>query len=521
MQSTAPRATEPRHIGAVLVAGLVLIATFGAVSWWSVHVAVDGQRGDSAVIDQAGKQRMRSQRLALAAESMTHGGTDAEAARSELIALADAFRRAHADLAPPRDGATTDPLFDVYHRPDGVSDQVDEYLGLVDEVIGATGDDGVLDRADVEPLLARALDPAPDALLGVLDEAVAAHGADAERRVDGTDVLAGGLAVGQLIVLAVVGVAVFRPLARRLRRTLQELRAARDDLATVLDHAAIGILTVDGGGRIEAANTYARELVRPADGSLLGLDLPELAAPSSVEHLRSAIAAAASGRTVVVNADLRAGDGRIVTAEVTVAGGVGDGRALTVLVGDISERLEMLRELERLAHHDPLTGLPNRRSFRRSLTALIERGSRGAVLFVDLNGFKAVNDELGHAAGDEVLAEVGRRLLLALRGSDIVARLGGDEFAGLLYRCDLEHAQLAADRIVESVAQPIETSAGAVGVTASVGISLADGAAMNADVVLRSADTAMYRAKAAHRASIRAGLAPCRPVDVELVPSGS
>ena len=194
---------------------------------------------------------------------------------------------------------------------------------------------------------------------------------------------------------------------------------------------------------------------------------------------------------------------------------------MTVLVADISERLELLRELERLAHHDPLTGLPNRRSFRRSLTTLVERGSRAAVLFADLNGFKSVNDQHGHAAGDEVLSEVGRRLLLALRDSDVVARLGGDEFAGLLYRCDLEQAQAAADRIVDAVAEPIETSAGAVSVSAAVGISLADGASLNADVVIQSADTAMYRAKAAHRASIRAGLSPCRPVDVELVPAGS
>jgi diguanylate cyclase (GGDEF)-like protein len=189
---------------------------------------------------------------------------------------------------------------------------------------------------------------------------------------------------------------------------------------------------------------------------------------------------------------------------------------LTVLVSDVSERLEILRELEHLAHNDVLTGLPNRRSFRTSLSAAVDRGSQAAVLFIDLNGFKTVNDTHGHAAGDEVLTEVARRLVLALRDSDIVARLGGDEFAGLLYRCDIEQAQAAADRIVEAVAHPIATSAGVAEVTAAVGISFAEGASVSADAVLQSADTAMYRAKAAHQASIRAGLSPCRPVDVEL-----
>ncbi len=520
MQGRRPRSTGPRHIGETLIASLVLIAAFGVLSWWSVHDAVDLQRGDTDVVDLAGQQRFRSQRIALLADSLTHEGQAHDAVRAELARLTDELRAAHAELRPA--GGGDGPLADVYERPNGVDDQVVGYLALADELIETTRSGEQLGREDAEPLLDRALDPGPDALLAVLDEAVGVHAAEAERHVDGTDDLAGAFAVGQLVVLAVVGLAVFRPLSRRLRAALHELAGARDDLAAVLDHAAIGIITVDGAGRIEAANAFARELLRPADGPLVGLALPAHATPSSVEPLRDAIAGAAtSGRTTVVNADLRAGDGRRFTAEVTIAGGAGDGGPMTVLVADISERLELLRELERLAHHDPLTGLPNRRSFRRSLTTLVERGSRAAVLFVDLNGFKSVTDQHGHAAGDEVLSEVGRRLLLALRDSDVVARLGGDEFAGLLYRCDLEQAQAAADRIVDAVAEPIETSAGAVSVSAAVGISLADGASLNADVVIQSADTAMYRAKAAHRASIRAGLSPCRPVDVELVPAGS
>ena len=154
---------------------------------------------------------------------------------------------------------------------------------------------------------------------------------------------------------------------------------------------------------------------------------------------------------------------------------------------------------------DPLTGLPNRRLFSDRVNhALSRRGRTGkgvAVLFLDLDGFKLVNDSLGHATGDEVLAAVGTRLRSCLRTTDTVARLGGDEFAFLLEDIqDDAEAVAAAERVIEALAQPLALPGREVSVRASIGAAVDRGApGMSAVDLLRNADTAMYQAKATSR----------------------
>lgn len=170
----------------------------------------------------------------------------------------------------------------------------------------------------------------------------------------------------------------------------------------------------------------------------------------------------------------------------------------------------------RLAHqarHDPLTGLANRHMFMEALEHALTRTERDgmlAVLFVDLDGFKDINDRLGHHVGDEVLVALGRRLAGSLRTHDTLARFGGDEFVALCHVDGPEHAQLLADRLIARVSDPITVSAQEVVLTASVGITFsvapacpsdtAEPEAMTAvqhaaDKLLRDADAAMYRAK--------------------------
>jgi diguanylate cyclase (GGDEF)-like protein len=157
-------------------------------------------------------------------------------------------------------------------------------------------------------------------------------------------------------------------------------------------------------------------------------------------------------------------------------------------------------ELQHLAFHDPLTGLANRALFyQRVEHALVTHnrsGSTLAVLFVDLDGFKQVNDERGHGAGDFVLAEVAVRLRRCVRASDTVARLGGDEFAVLAELMTApEHAEVVADHIVRALQAPFDISGESVTVTASVGVVFRRPGASAADDLLRSADEAMYAAK--------------------------
>ncbi|HEY5545431.1 MAG TPA: EAL domain-containing protein [Gemmatimonadaceae bacterium] len=159
---------------------------------------------------------------------------------------------------------------------------------------------------------------------------------------------------------------------------------------------------------------------------------------------------------------------------------------------------------QRLRHesvHDPLTGLPNRALFMRRLADATHRARRGhdglfAVLFLDVDGFKVVNDSMGHHVGDEMLVSIARRLEGCVRGGDIVARLGGDEFAILLERIiDVRDAAMVAERVQEALHAPVRVGGYEHATSASIGVALSTGASELPEYVLRSADIAMYRAK--------------------------
>ena len=170
------------------------------------------------------------------------------------------------------------------------------------------------------------------------------------------------------------------------------------------------------------------------------------------------------------------------------------------LATGLERALEYRREaqLATLALRDPLTSLPNRRFLNAELQRALERGSEISLLFVDLDGFKAVNDTHGHDAGDTVLLEVARRLIAEVRAQDRVARLGGDEFVLVCENMTATDAQKVAERIITSIARPIALRDGTVTVTASCGIVGGWDGSTAADLIDR-ADAAMYRAKASGR----------------------
>jgi diguanylate cyclase (GGDEF)-like protein len=155
------------------------------------------------------------------------------------------------------------------------------------------------------------------------------------------------------------------------------------------------------------------------------------------------------------------------------------------------ERLRLQAELRHAAVHDGLTGLPNRAAFMARL-AEAQEGDY-ALLFLDLNGFKPINDRLGHSAGDAVLVEIGRRIAGCVHADDIVARLGGDEFAVLVHECVPERAAALAEAIVQSVARPLEVAHEHIVLGVSIGIAV--GPAHELEGLLEHADVAMYQAK--------------------------
>ena len=170
------------------------------------------------------------------------------------------------------------------------------------------------------------------------------------------------------------------------------------------------------------------------------------------------------------------------------------------------ENARLHEELRRQAFHDGLTRLANRALFTDRLNHALARGERGparvAVLFADIDGFKSVNDQLGHARGDHVLLAVADRLRGCVRVADTVARLGGDEFAVLLEDLDdMDEAEHVARRIVEVIAEPVLLGDSQITIGISIGIAFS-GPDSTADMLLREADTAMYRAKSAGKARV-------------------
>jgi len=179
------------------------------------------------------------------------------------------------------------------------------------------------------------------------------------------------------------------------------------------------------------------------------------------------------------------------------------GRAVSQgLLIDTTDRKVLEAQLRHDSLHDPLTGLANRVLFRDHVERALARRQRGrtsaAVLFLDLDDFKIVNDTLGHGAGDRVLVEVARRLTDTIRADDVAARQGGDEFTVLLARIrDVAEATVSADRLLAELRRPIEVDGRRIVVGGSVGIAMAGGRDMVADDLLAHADAAMYAAKAA------------------------
>ena len=170
-----------------------------------------------------------------------------------------------------------------------------------------------------------------------------------------------------------------------------------------------------------------------------------------------------------------------------------------------SDEMRALHDvLSRQARHDTLTGLPNRAALTELLRAALDRGvlagGEVAVLFIDLDGFKLINDSLGHPAGDELLVRVAERIQAAIRTGDVVARLGGDEFVVLLGDVDgIATATNAAERIGEQLERPFRIFGNDATISASIGIALANADSLSIDDLLRKADMAMYEAKAGGR----------------------
>ena len=275
-----------------------------------------------------------------------------------------------------------------------------------------------------------------------------------------------------------------------------------------LVHNASDMITlVDERGAIAYQSPSSRRIVGAGGEALLGSTVRDLVHRDDRAFFDGLVANATAQPDAVVEGQfrLRHADGSIrhvdaiisnLTTDPAVAGLVFNTR-------DVTDRYRLEKELEQRAFYDSLTGMPNRAVFRDRLEHALARAGRDrsgqiAVLLLDLDGFKVVNDSMGHDAGDELLVAVGRRISATCRVSDTVSRLGGDEFAVLLEDAvsEVSAVQLAG-RLQERLAAAFEIRSREVFVGASIGVALVDDASVGPEDLVRNADTAMYAAKTA------------------------
>jgi len=275
--------------------------------------------------------------------------------------------------------------------------------------------------------------------------------------------------------------------AIRNAQLLQELLANEAHLRAVLDNVAEGIVTVDEAHHISSFNPSAERLFGYAAVEVLGSDvrllLDSLTAGETTAHRRG---------------------GHLFPVDVSVGEMHQDSRGdeqhlLIFSIRDVTARKRAEAALEHQALHDALTDLPNRVLLHDRLQQAIRAAQRDkttlALLIMDLDRFKEVNDTFGHQTGDQLLGQLGERLGSVLRVSDTIARLGGDEFAMLLPTATIEDARHIAGRLLEVLDEPFALGNLQLEIDASIGIALSPEHGSDADTLLRRADVAMYIAK--------------------------
>jgi diguanylate cyclase (GGDEF)-like protein/PAS domain S-box-containing protein len=273
----------------------------------------------------------------------------------------------------------------------------------------------------------------------------------------------------------------------------------------------MGVALTTPGGRLVDANPALCAMVGRTLEDLYGRSVLDLVHPDGVAAAQEAHGnIGEAGRPMRLETRLVRTDGSEVPVQVTASKveETPDGQAahLVMIVEDITERKALEAQLVHRSLHDALTGLPNRLLFQDRLWHALERGHRErtptCVLIMDLDGFKAINDELGHPMGDLVLIAFAERLRSVLRASDTAARLGGDEFSIVCENTDPADAQVLADRLRVAVTEPLSLSGTTVSVGISIGIGSAPGGEEPGEVyerVVREADDAMYANKARGR----------------------
>lgn len=284
-------------------------------------------------------------------------------------------------------------------------------------------------------------------------------------------------------------------------QTEAALRESEAHFRALVEQASDSFYVHDFEGRFIDVNQRGCDALGYGRHELLGMSLADIDLELSVQKLESLLEPVLSGKPVALESRHRRRDGSIFPVELRIGQIEINGQQhLLSLVRDVTERKELQDHIQHLAYHDALTGLPNRAMFNRTLAQALARarpqGKRLALLFIDLDRFKNINDTLGHNAGDYLLQEMARRLRAVMREGELLARLGGDEFVVLLEDInDASRIVQVARRILDALVREYPLDGQVIHITASIGISVCPDDGIDQFSLMKHADVAMYRAK--------------------------
>ncbi|WP_298833861.1 EAL domain-containing protein [uncultured Piscinibacter sp.] len=292
---------------------------------------------------------------------------------------------------------------------------------------------------------------------------------------------------------------------------VKALELSEQRFHSAFTHASIGMALVSTDGSIRQVNRAMMALLGAQEEALVGQRLVSLFHPGDAEGFAAQLGRVQRREADAFTTELRCRHRDGSDVWVALNGSFFDepgseASSLIVQMQDITARRSAESRLQHIAFHDSLTGLPNRSRFHEHLAAAIDAGRqdenrRFAVMFLDFDRFKLINDSMGHSAGDAFLIQVARRIRDHVRPGDVVARLGGDEFAVLCADLEREaHAVTLAERLQRALAEPLQIAGTEIATSASIGITFSTIGYQLPEEVLRDADIAMYRAKAAGKA---------------------
>ena len=312
------------------------------------------------------------------------------------------------------------------------------------------------------------------------------------------------LVLGRLMLTIADNLSLARSLEHKVEQRTQELASRERLFRSLVQNSSDIVIVLNGDGVIVSVSSSVHTILGLDASTLIGEQLLELVHLDDIATAQAVLTQAKSRPRAAFSAAefrVRSGDGRWRMLEATIANLLRDPDVAGIVLNarDVSERKALETELTRQALHDSLTGLANRALFRERINHALARRDRLeqplAVLFLDLDGFKEVNDSFGHVVGDELLRQASKRLIESTRAGDTVARIGGDEFGILVESFDSAAVTTSlAERCIEALRRPFKVAGKEVFISVSIGIAITN-AIEDTDEILRNADVAMYEVK--------------------------